>query len=121
MASKAGATASGAAFEGPKLLSTDHSEVCAAADASHQHPFCKLPCCGLIQSLLARSALRGCMQGLNRNQGPSLRGLRDLHGTPPHMHGHHGRALQQATNFLEPAKPTFTIFSALHDAILGEV
>ncbi|CAL8469654.1 g9195 [Coccomyxa elongata] len=63
----------------------------------------------------------------------SLRNLQDLHSYGLHLQGstsadisiadelHSSRALQEVPNFQEPATPTFAIFSALHDNILGEV
>ena len=38
-----------------------------------------------------------------------------------HSTSTHSRTLQQSANFQEPKTPTFAVFSALHDAIAGEV
>lgn len=61
----------------------------------------------------------------------SLRNLRDLEyygihgsasaGSSSAEELHSSRALQEVPNFQKPATPTFAIFSALHDTILGEV
>lgn len=63
----------------------------------------------------------------------SLRNLGDLRPYSPTLHGsiledgsapdemHASRTLQEVPNFQEPTKPTFAVFSALHDTILGEV
>lgn len=45
--------------------------------------------------------------------------LEDLHTADRQQKGL--RRLQQTLNFQEPATPTFTVFSALHDSLRGEV
>ena len=58
----------------------------------------------------------------------SLRNLRDLDhygtqwpSTASAEESHSSRTLQEVPNFQKPATPTFAVFSALHDTILGEV